>query len=98
MEFDENKAVEMMRKAISPESSGLYDDDEILNVVDLIWDWYEDNGYLDIDSDDDEEDIDIKALVAYVGKMLAKDSRSPIRSADIEPLVMAEIAYENSLS
>ena len=89
-EFDENQAVKAMRKAIPSENSSLYDDDELLNIIDIIWDWYEDQGLLDIDAEADDEDVNTDALVKHVGKMLSKDSMSPVKREDIEPLAMAE--------
>lgn len=96
-EFDENKAIKVMREALSAESSKLYDDDELLNVIDIIWDWYEDNGLLDIDTEADDEDVNTDALIKHVRKLLAKDTDSPIKPDDVEPLVMAELCYEQSL-
>lgn len=97
MEFDEKQVIKEMRKAISEESSKLYNNDEILNVVDIIWDWYDDQGLLDIDSEADDEEINVDALIRHVTKMLSKDKLSPILQSDIEPLVMAELRYEQTL-
>jgi hypothetical protein len=97
MEFDEKKVTKEMRNSVSDDSSKLYDDDELLNVVDIIWDWYDEQGLLDIDSEADDEEINVDALIKYVRKMLAKDKASPIKQEDIEPLVMAELRYEQSL-
>lgn len=96
-EFDEKDAIKAMRAAISDENSAFYDDDELLNVIDIIWDWYDDQGLLDIDAEADDEDVNTDALIKHVGKMLAKDSDSPIKREDIEPLVSAELRYEQSL-
>lgn len=96
-EFDEKDAIKAMRAAISNENSVLYDDDELLNVIDIIWDWYDDQGLLDIDAEADDEDVNTDALIKHVGKMLSKDSDSPIKREDIEPLVSAELRYEQSL-
>lgn len=96
-EFNEKDAIKAMRVAISDENSALYDDDELLNVIDIIWDWYDDQGLLDIDAEADDEDVNTDALIKHVGKMLAKDSDSPIKREDIEPLVSAELRYEQSL-
>lgn len=96
-EFDEKEAIHSLRAVLSDESSKLYDDDELLNVIDIIWDWYDDQGLLDIDTEADDEDINTDALIKHVSKMLAKDSDSPIRREDVEPLVMAELRYEQSL-
>ena len=98
MEFDETKAIEYMRKALGKPGEG-FDDDQLLNLIDIIWDFYEENGLLDIDADeeiDDEEDV-LDDLVAYAGRMLRKDKESRISDDDIAPLIEAEIDYENSL-
>lgn len=86
-----------MREVLSAESSKLYDDDEILNIIDIIWDWYDDNGLLDIDTEADDEEVNTEALIKHVRKMLSKDTDSPVKPEDIEPLVMAELRYEQSL-
>ena len=96
-EFDEKEAIKVMRGVLSEESSRLYDDDELLNVIDIIWDWYDDQGLLDIYTEADDEDVNTEALIKHVGKMLAKDTDSPIRREDVEPLVSAELRYEQSL-
>lgn len=96
-EFDEKEAIKTMRAVLSAENSALYDDDELLNVIDIIWDWYDDQGLLDIDAEADDEDVNTDALIKHVGKMLAKDSDSPVKREDVEPLVMAELRYEQSL-
>lgn len=74
-----------------------YDEDELLNIIDMIWDWYEDNGLLEIDTEADDEDINVDALVKYVKKMLARDRDAQVDQADVETLVMAELNYEQSL-
>lgn len=96
-EFEEKEAIKVMRAALSAESSVLYDDDELLNVIDIIWDWYDDQGLLDIDAEADDEEVNTDALIKHVGKMIAKDSDSPVKREDVEPLVMAELRYEQSL-
>lgn len=47
--FDEDDAIAFIRTQVGEEISSLYDDDEILNVIDIIWDFYESNGMLEID-------------------------------------------------
>ena len=56
MEYDENIAIKQIRKVLSDKSNAIYDDDEILNVIDMIWDFYDENGMLDIDLEDGEDD------------------------------------------
>ncbi|MBD5324520.1 MAG: hypothetical protein HDS02_06735 [Bacteroides sp.] len=98
MEFDEIKAIAFMR-ANSGIDTTAYDDDQLLNIIDIIWDFYEENGLLDIDADeemDDEEDI-LDDLVAYATRMLKKDKQAKVDSLHIKPLIEAEIAYEQTL-
>ncbi len=98
--FDEDDAIAFIRTQVGEEISSLYDDDEILNVIDIIWDFYESNGMLEIDfSEDDEEDadVDLDRLMSTVRRTLAKDKRAKIAPEHIEPIVNAELAYEDSL-
>ena len=98
MEFDETKAIEYMREAIGRRAEA-YDDDQLLNLIDIIWDFYEENGLLDIDADEeiDDEEAVLDDLVAYARRMLRKDKESKINDDDIAPLIEAEIDYENSI-
>mgnify|MGYP001662661992 FL=1 len=98
MEFDENKAVEWINKALVEAGRKPYDEDQVLNVVDMIWDFYEENGLLDIDADADEPDEDIEPdLIDYVTRMLRKDSGATVDAADVPLMVKAEIDYEDSV-
>lgn len=71
-----------------------YDDDQLLNIIDIIFDYYEDNGQLDIDSD---ADFDVDDLIAHVSRMLAKDKGNAVAPVDVAALVNAELAYEDQL-
>ncbi len=96
-EFQEKDAIKAMRSALSPEASARIDDDELLNIIDIIWDWYDDQGLLEIDAEADSEDVNTDALVSHVRKMIAKDKLSPVTPAEVEPLVAAQLRYEQSL-
>ena len=93
-EFNEDKAVEYMQQHGG--ASKIYDADQLLNLIDIIWDYYEDNGLLSADVDDYNE-LDPDALIAYARKLLAKDKGNEIAPADVEGLVRAELDYEASL-
>lgn len=96
-EYDEKAAVKAMRAALPVEIAASYPDDELLNIIDIIWDWYDESGLLEIDSEADDEDVNVGELTKHVRRMLAKDKMSPIRPEDVEPLVAAELAYEQTL-
>lgn len=100
MEFDENKCIDYINNRLADAGRSPYDDDEILNIVDMVYDYYDSRGLLDID--DDGEDTPGRAalepdLVAYVKTMLKRDKRSVVRPDDVEIIVAAELDYEDSL-
>ena len=93
MEYDENDAIEFIVKKIGIE----IEEDEILNIIDIIWDYYEYNGMLDISIDNDEDELDITTLIAHVVKIVSKDKSSNLEKDVIAQIVEAELAYEESL-
>lgn len=98
MEFDENDAVRYMRKSVEPELNARYaDDDELLNLIDLIFDYFEANGLLEIDASDDDDEIDFDDLMEYVKRMLAKDKQAVMTPEDAQFYVKAYFNYEDSL-
>lgn len=96
-EFDENDAVKFMREGVDPEMAALYDDDELFNLIDLIYDYFESNGLLDLDACDDDDDLDIDDLKAYVTRMLRKDKGAKLSPHDAARFTDAYLAYEESL-
>lgn len=97
--FDENKAIAAINRALSESGRNPYDEDQLINVVDMIWDYYEENGMLDVDDDfeaDDDEDVAAE-LVDYITRMLRKDKGATIDVADLPIIVQAELDYEDSL-
>lgn len=98
-EYDELTAIKAMRAALPADASGKYDDDELLNIVDMIWDYYEQNGMLDIDVDeDDESDTLLQDLVDYATRMLKKDKGATIDLSHLPAMIQAELDYEESLA
>lgn len=41
MRFDEDEAIKFIRNYMPENIRNLYSDDEILNIIDMIWDYYE---------------------------------------------------------
>ena len=97
MEFDENKAVDAINNALTAAGRTPYPDDEILNIVDMIWDYYEENGLLELDWDDDDEEVTADEIIGYVTRMLKKDKGANVSIDDLPIIIKAELEYEESL-
>lgn len=93
MEFDEIKAIKFIQNEIGIN----IDEDEILNIIDIIWDFYEDNGLLEFNIDNLENDIDVSSLIKHVQSTIKKDKHAKINLDLVEKIVLAELQYENSL-
>lgn len=97
-EYDENKAIKAMGAVLEESKRNA---DAISEVLDLIFDYYEENGDLDIDfdeNDDTDDETDVDAVVAFVKKYLDKHPAEVRFSADeIKAMVIAELDYEESL-
>lgn len=96
-EFDENDAVKFMRESVDSAIAAKYDDDELFNLIDLIYDYFESNGLLDLDACDDDDELDIEDLKAYVVRMLRKDKGAQLSADDACLFTDAYLAYEESL-
>ena len=96
--FDEDRAVKFIRETLPADVNRRYTDDDILYVIDIMYDWYEKNGYLDLSSEVTDEEIDhLPELVAYVKKELANDKEMTMDPDHIELIVKGELQYEESL-
>ncbi len=93
--FDEEKAVKFILESLG-EHASRYDEDDILDVIDIIWDYYEDHGFLDISMDSDDQELapEKDILVAHVTKMIKRDRGSKIQPDDIFYIVTSELEYE----
>ncbi len=93
-EYDENEAVALMSKTLVPEKRN---ENAVCEVLDLIYDYYDENGDLDFNLDSDD-DVDLDAMVSYIARYLRKNSPEvEFSDEEIAAMVKAEIEYEESL-
>lgn len=98
LRYDEDEAIAFIRKYIPKGVSDQYSDDEILFVVDTIWDYYESKGLVRLNTElSENENDDLMSLVAYVRKELAKDGEILMDPEDVKYIVKGELAYEESI-
>lgn len=96
--YDEEKAIKFIRKELPQSINEKYSDDEILLIIDTIWDFYEKEGLLTINLDIvEEEESDPQKLIEYVKKEIKRDHQLIMDPADIPLIIKAELDYEESL-
>lgn len=97
--FDENDAIEFIRNFIPSDIKNKYSDNDILLLMDTMFDFYDEN------EDDDElynenivnDEAFINRIVNYVKKSIRKDPDNAIEMDDVKHLVLGEINYESTL-
>ena len=96
-EYDENDAIVFIKNYLPQDIKTKYNDDDILIVIDLIFDYYDEKGYFDISVDDDEGELSVTDLTGYVKNKLRKDPDNIIEMDDVAPIILGELDYEESL-
>ncbi len=91
-EFLEKDAVKFIRQKINSALSAALTDDDILDIVDASYDFYDKEGFLDFSDFDSEVDAD--ELAEYV----AANTDAGIAKADVLEVLKAEDEYEDSLN
>lgn len=96
--YEENDAVKYILSNLPPDVAEKYSDDDILLVIDIIFEFYENKGYFDLnDIDESDDEFDESELFEFVKKSLKKDKDNPIDLDDVENIVHLELEYEDSI-
>lgn len=98
MIYDEDDSVKFIQNYLPQELKGKFSDDDINYIVDLIYDFYEANGYLDDSDSDGEVEIDEEELVEYVIKNAKKDEVGKFEPEEITFIVQGELEYCDSIN
>ncbi len=94
--YDEDDAVEFIQSCMPKENKGLLSNDDIIYLVDLIYEYYEKKGFLNEDADDEIE-FDEEDLINYVFEN-AKSAKIKGLTIDVvESVVDGEFSYCESL-
>lgn len=94
LEYDDEAAIAYIRSHIPQEMKEKFSDDDLYYLLDTIYDYYEQKGYLK--DDDDMVEIDLDELSAFVYKA-AKKEKMAIEQDEVGFIVDAEISYCDSL-
>ncbi|WP_455109510.1 hypothetical protein [Porphyromonas sp.] len=97
--YDDAASVAFIRNYIPQEMKELLSDDDIVYLVDLIYDYYESRGYMDEDLDEDEAiEVDEDELVEYVVRNARKDGVGKFEPEQIRFVVQGELEYCQSIN
>lgn len=94
--FDDAEAVKYIQEHLPHDARGKFTDDEVLYISDVIFDFYESNGLLDSD-EDEEVSIDMEELTAYVMKNAKRDGFQNFDPELVRWVIECEMDYEESL-
>ncbi len=94
--YDEDNSVEFIQSCLPSNFKDQLSNDDIIYLVDLIYEYYEDKGYLNDDADDEIE-IDEDDLVDYVFKNAKASDIKGLTIEMVECVVAGELSYSESL-
>lgn len=98
MTFDENAVTDFIASRLKEAGRNAYSHDQLINIVDMIWDFYDTRGLLDPDAEEEPERSDIEPeIVSYAATLLKRDKKAGIDPADLPVIVAAELDYEDTL-
>ena len=93
--YDEDEAVKFILNFIPVDSKERIDNDKIEYVLDVVYDFYEENGLIDEDSTE-EASIDEEEMFKYILKSSKKDKMN-LSEDDIQLILDGEYEYGKSL-
>ena len=93
--YDEDEAVKFILNFIPVDSKERIDNDKIEYVLDVVYDFYEENGLIDEDSTE-EASIDEEEMFKYILKSSKKDKMG-LSEDDIQLILDGEYEYGKSL-
>lgn len=97
--YDEEQSVAFIQNYLPQEMKGKFSNDDLNYLIDLIYEFYEEKGYLDENVDDDKEiEIDEDELIEFVVKQAKKDNVGKFTTDEISFVVQGELAYCDSIN
>lgn len=98
IQYDEDDAVKFIQNYLPQELKQKYTDDEINYIIDIVYEYYEEKGFMDDDTDENSiVDIDEEEIVEYVLKNTKKDKIKNFPAEDISFIIQGELAYCDSI-
>ena len=90
--FDEDEAVKYIYSALSPELKKRISKDDIDYVLDIMYDYYDENDLIDEDSLE-EASIDAEEMFEYIMACIKKDKVVKLTHDDVMHILEGEFEY-----
>lgn len=94
--FDDAAAVQYIQEHLPQDARGKFTDDEVLYISDSVFDYYESNGFLSAD-EDEEVDIDMDDITQFVVRSSKKHGFN-FDAELVRWVIECEMDYEESLA
>ncbi|NLZ94376.1 MAG: hypothetical protein GX921_00940 [Bacteroidales bacterium] len=94
--YDEEDSIEFIQSCMPENYEGQLSDDDIIHLVDLIYEYYEEKGFLNDDAEEDIE-LDEEDLVNYVFKHAESGDIENLTIELVEAVIDGELSYCESL-
>lgn len=95
LEYDEDEALEFILKSIPVEYKERIDEDKVNYVLDVVYNFYDEKGFIDEDSAE-EASIDEEEMANYILKYAKKD-KIDLNEDEIQLILDSEYEYGKSL-
>jgi hypothetical protein len=96
-DYDEDDSVKFIQNHLPEEMKNKISNDDISYIVDLIYEFYEKNGFLEEDENESVE-INEDELIIFAIENARKDNIRKFSDDEIEAIVSGELAYCDSLN
>ena len=96
--YDDDEAIKFIQNYLPQELKEKFSDDDIIYIIDLIYEYYESKGVFDSDDDDKElVEIDEDELIEFVMTNVVKDGVGKYNRDEITFIVQGELEYCDSI-
>ena len=96
LEFDDSQAIEFIKNNLPDEQKTQINEDVIQYVLDLICEYYEENGLMEED-DVEESEIAEDDMFNYISALVKKDKIFEISDEQLQFILDGEFAYGKSI-
>lgn len=99
IEYDEDEAVKFIQNYLPQDLKNKFSNDEINYIIDIIYEFYEDKGLMNLDVQEDQVvEIDEEEMISFVLKNTRKDKINNFTAEEVTFIIQGELAYCDTLN